>query len=418
MYRFLRTTLSFLLVLFCCAPEVQSTPQAGSFFVRPVFPSTQFTPPSGNQFASALLKHLYEHFKLENETPTDVFSTTDRTISYYPIVVSGSQMTVKVEQDVRGIIQHVGFNFFTPQDRQTFEDVGVFLERYLLFLYSESEEQRKMHLTADRVDISYNDILFGHLGSQNLGTVIRVLSDPSNIRFSTQEYRIRFSCQDAEGNKLSIELPARFDLIRGMDKKELDEQLNTAIRELVPGVSQPSRPAPHEVSPYRNNVVQTQQTELYPGISSQRFFLPTNQIYIPVNDPDYPLESLKNILLAPPNELRKTLILDHQMYDREETVSQTDLGALVQFLSENHDIYVGFELLENNTIQSTQIFKNRTYATLHMLTINWPKNLHWSDTNTLNARLFTYIRHDNVKNLFGEYIEKLNRAPVRIEIND
>ena len=385
-------------------------------------------------FESELVGHLFEIYKLATRKPVATINPgkPDDTTRYLFSPGSHADLPlVKMRKSTRDRITHIGFDFFTPQEKTALEPVGDFLERYFLLLHAASGVDHGAFVTADGVSIEINRIRFGDLGSIDLDTLIKRIRHRKSIalkkiyleKLQPAKHVERFilTLMDAEGNQISIDMPARRDLISGKDKKELDDEFSAALHALpVQPLKEPAYQPPDTISltGYRDSLYISQETDLMPGLRARTYYIKKDGLVKRLYDAAYPLESLANELLHPMRLLDISLDLVHVVYGQTQNQYTINLAQLIYYLEANHAVYLGFEHRDAITFKSTHVFKDRGYNTVHLLVIDWPQDFLWSaaDTLRLPAVLFSNIRFDNVNDFFGQYIEKYDGPDIQVRI--
>ena len=104
-------------------------------------------------------------------------------------------------------------------------------------------------------------------------------------------------------------------------------------------------------------------------------------------------------------------------YSNQDSYFVADYSQMLYLLSQDHDVYLGFEEDKGN-VMATLVFVNRYFHHLHMLSIDNVQELLLNSTGAhTTATLYSYIRNDNVEDLFAPYIEGSGRR-IPISINN
>ena len=376
-------------------------------------------------FESAQLLQLYDSYRLgypgsKSRTPARFIDSIR--VDFFEPAVLNDLPRIKMHRTEENHILHIGFDFFDNQEEESLFPIGHFLERYLLHVLTLQPSNRSAYVLADRIRILANDVQYGNLGSLDLNTLIKALYHRRILHVDHHDggHIVRF--EDKDKNQFIIEIPSRLELISGKDKKELDDAFARVLQRLTqapPSTRLPETTAIQDLTPYQTPLFAGKESALIPGMLSRSYFLRDSGVFKRAYDKEFPLESLANELQYPLHMPDVSLLLVHKTYDRQYNAYEIDLATLIYTLSPTSEIFVGFETDNNGLVKSTQFFKDKTYNSIHVLSIDWPPELLWaSDHSSLSAVLYSHIRLDNVKELFGQYIKEYDKEKINIQINN
>ncbi len=135
-------------------------------------------------------------------------------------------------------------------------------------------------------------------------------------------------------------------------------------------------------------------------------------------DPNYLKESISNFFLEP-NYSRSpiTVNLTFMSQSGKKEPAQLPLKNLIKYFLFDYDTYIGFENSSSDTIKTIAIFVSKKFTHLHLMRTDIPaESVFSSEPSTVNAKLNTNIRFDNVKEIFAKYIRRnTKKVPVKIE---
>ena len=416
-------------------------------------------------FASAQLEKLYQRLALERATVVrDVPVGEDAALRMRVLrtVYRGRLLTVKMHVSARRHVSHIGFAFFEPEETEQLGLVALFLERQFLHYHTKDVAARIASMRIDQVRVTHNGVPYGDLGFTRFDAVTGVIRGRTSFGMTMQTSddlpTYRFTCLDTDGNRLTVTFPARYDLMTGLDKVELEEALAETLRTLPSSAEAPSawpKRDGNALTPYADALYQTTSKEFFPGLRSTVFFTQRGPALFPVRDALYPLESLNNLFARPVATDSVTLDVTYRRYGFQQESVRVDLASLMHHFSRDYEIYVGFEGLTDgghdasilaakdapmpemvnravdhseagaaagaaampDTVRALLIFAHRDFAHLHLMTIDWPRVwLLENKPRLAQAILYAYIRRDNINTLFAPYEERHDkRFPVYLD---
>jgi predicted nucleic acid-binding Zn finger protein len=98
-----------------------------------------------------------------------------------------------------------------------------------------------------------------------------------------------------------------------------------------------------------------------------------------------------------------------RMYGNREKQYQLSLSDFFCYLKDDFDAYVGIEKCTPEELNFTVMYRSKYYNCYHLLYVQTaPENI-FDRKERLQATLHTYIPNQNIKNLYGEYIENDKR---------
>lgn len=359
-------------------------------------------------FASASLERLHERLSLRQATlvqDTLRDEPDSLRVRLLNTTYRGKSLLVKVVQEADHLVTHIGFDFFNRDEVALLDPIGHFLEKQLLDYYTLDVSERIASMQADRVTLELNGVIYGRLGFTDFEIVDQVIQNRTTLQLSSDVFRYHFTCADSVGNELAVTIPARLDLIAGKDKKELDDALERALRALASSGSDSvgyEAPDLSRLRLYADTLYLYQSGVLHPGLHADLFYERRDTALVLLRDEHYPLESLNNLLLRPTRHDSVTLQIVHVGYGWEKKEYAVDLGRLIRYFMEKHDLYLGFEDIALDTARVTLVFTHRRYRHLHLMTMDWPAaTFPPRMPRVVSARLYSHIRRDNARALFS-----------------
>ena len=366
-------------------------------------------------FASQRLSNLFSAMDLAGQTPREVKNKRPGSgqLAYLGTFSEGILLPLEIEMSELGCITHVGLDLFTEKEQAGLGRIGNFIERYMLELIALDISMRPSVSQADNVVFTFNGRNNPELTSRQLQQILNLFREKTQIQHQVDNFTYRFETTDPFNNHFVMHFPANAGLVSGMDKQEMEDQL-VAHMTASPG-SRPrtcQNPQLYSLSPY-GKLLRSSTKEIHPGIRSEFFFTSEQQL---LRDPQYLYETLNNLLLCPPDQPAHPLRVELKTYKGDGLPLNIDLASVVYYFLDEHTPYAGFARTDQDEIRGTLVFKNENFDYQHLLIIENLESTLSATPPLLSASLYLYIRNDNVKNLYGTYLDRQG-AKMPVEIN-
>ncbi len=358
-------------------------------------------PDRASSTMSAVVRQLFDHFELGTANVTEV-GRIPNSLQY---VVEG--LPVRVRLGPEGGVDDVGYLLFKPEEHERLAPVAGFVERYVLQLLMHSPGEQLAMLDGDNVLILLNGIRFGHIGFEDVRGLVDVIERRQSCTLRDADFRLTLECTGGEGRRAVIDMPARIDLIQGLDKGELGEKLWAALTSLEPQQVSSTCEFPEvALIPYRGSIYSTPPEELHPGLRSERFYRREGANYELLRDDQLFWENLTNFIACPAPDNPFAISIVQAMYGSFKELDGVGLSDLIYFLSRDHTMYIGFDRNDEGYVRATVIFKHTYYAYQHMLIIDTIADERRQIVlEASSATLYTHLRSDNVRSMYGQYID-------------
>lgn len=148
------------------------------------------------------------------------------------------------------------------------------------------------------------------------------------------------------------------------------------------------------------------------------FFEGKGNEYQLLNSLQYAEQSITNFLLDTSNTMSDYRI-NLSIKSNDNYNFSIGYRQLVDFFKETCNIYCGFESIENEIVTAVVVFENMEYNHIHLLSLKFSRNFLWQRSlERVDADLFTYIRRDNVRNIFSIKDNDPFREKYKIKINN
>lgn len=188
----------------------------------------------------------------------------------------------------------------------------------------------------------------------------------------------------------SIVFPSNINLLRGMDKKDLEDEFSMKLNQDF--VEIPQRMKFPNAKPFKNHIYVETGTGLFSGhFNSDVYLSNLNGNYYPVFSSDLPVESFSNIFTC--NIFGEYNVqLTRILYGNKKVNEMVSLKKIHSILAENCFVYFGLESCQNNIIKATIIYYNPVYNYSHMLVTEADGSIIFKNKNAvIKGTLYTYI---------------------------
>ena len=316
--------------------------------------------------------------------------------------IHGHKIPVIIETNQQLAIIHIGVEIFQRFKRFFHVYPYCAVERLMLELLL-NYDQAEQILKSDGVSISLDGEPFGSLGFDRIEQVLSVMLVVNKYQNTWQDYRYILKCKH-DGHLLQWVLPAREELIKGYDKRELDQRL---IRYVLDNYSVAHKDDwRNELHQLENGLWVKTGYDFFQGISTRRYYVINDYQREPVFSEKYPDESILTYLQEP--GLSAPVVLLNLRYKTvPDTTINIEYSRILHALEIQHTVYAGIEEIVDSVYRLVVVFENNNFAHIHLMSLTLPLTLFKSDTLTVHADFYPNIRRDNVKDIFStENVDK------------
>jgi len=308
------------------------------------------------------------------------------------------------------VITHLGLSIFNSKSiNNSFPELNQFIERtFLDYLLTNSFEKVLQTTKESSIEMYYNQMKYG----SPLFKDIHILEDyfegktDYSVKHDSLLYFVKFT--NANGEVFQINFPANNTLLTGMDKAELSDYLYNALTHAKDSVVK-------EWPAYNNSLIKDKDifirkgSSIFPGISSDVFYLKYEEKYVPLFDKQYLKESFSNFFLCyPVNEKRLRIHIEYKMYGNISKSIEIGVANLLNLFSKDYELYFGIEDSASNKLRGTLVIYNRKLNYIHILDIQTDEQTLFGGKSSISGKLFSFIPMDNIKSFFGKYKGDLN----------
>jgi hypothetical protein len=316
-----------------------------------------------------------------------------------------SNLPLKVEYDTTGRVSHLGLSLFpdSVKTHKLTKPLYDFQERLFLevFLQGEETKARKL-LQENKVQwLDYSQSLSVGSFFNSLENSLRLASMDSIEYVMSKDSLTWTSEWRGKDSNFKLRFPANYDLISGMDKKEIETVFAKQLQSFqCTGVSTPS------VKGNLGDLEQLNHSNYVLRGNSLSVKARNNNVYFGVlYDSNYPEESIANLFNYPDPQRSKGLDLQiqHIVYGGDSLSHRIKLSDFQCFIGEDYDVFTGIAKCSVDTVEFSIIYKSKWYNYEHLLIVKTTPQILFDKTEPLKAVFYTFIPNHNIKNLYKEY---------------
>lgn len=320
--------------------------------------------------------------------------------------INGDTLKVKVLYNEDHKVSHLGLQMF-KFDYQLYFSPSVinFIERTLLedLLWDNTTYINKKN-KEDRIQLFKNNKVLGEIGFNKINEIIPIIKN--EFAFSLKQVGLEYTAElKNDKGMIKMIFPATNTVISGMDKIEYGEQVMVSLKNFKKSEKINSKiPLKEQLKTYKDDIKVRVGNSYFKSITSTKYYKVTDDVVQPLFSKEYPLESFCNIFLMPIEANKKIqLNITHKIYGDEKFDYKVNLNDFISFFNTEFEFYFGIEEKTDENMSGTLIIFNRKLNFVNLLYVNTNKNTLFGDIPIINAKLYTNIPSDNIKNLFADY---------------
>lgn len=358
-----------------------------------------FSVTAQEEFVALSLHHLYD--QLPNSCKKQLLEKKECEFAF-----KGMNYRLRSEMD-GNLITHIGLNVFNDSIHKLRKNVLYnFIEReFLKFILSDNLE-RNARFKEDHVYLfSENSIHESELlNSPDL--IQRFTGNIVGISFIQDSIRCKILFTNSKGEKLGMIFPVNNSIIRGMDKKELDEEI---ISQLSKDRDNQSLHKRNQNCDYLNkgDLLFCKGENFYiENFSSDIYYKKVNGSLSLVFDKNYVSESFSNLFISElTNNNPITLNFKMKSYANTDKVISLQLNKFLSKFDDNCKFYFGIEDNNNAHLRGTLLIYNQELNYLHLLDIRTDAEKLFGNFGQVTGTFYPFIPTDNIKNIFRRDID-------------
>lgn len=302
---------------------------------------------------------------------------------------------------------HVGFSLFSKETKNlTNSEICNFIERLFFKLYLlDTKKSEIKYLTDKKIVLKINNIDYSKSSFTKFDVILNGITMPSEFTINNDGNKFYVSFIFDKENLLELIFPTSRELIFGLDKKEFDQEVSSLLSKNTDDNNYNKTQSVVDgslLSKYKNSIYVKKGTMFYSNkLSNDAYYAKEKgNIYYPVIDSKFPLESLSNILLGLTTQNPK-IHVKHHMYGNFTPDYSIRLNKILNCFNDGFNLYTGAQKLDNNQIQGVLVFHNHIYNYIHMLIVKIEDEtaIDNIDNIILNANFYSNIPQHNIKNL-------------------
>lgn len=299
---------------------------------------------------------------------------------------------IRVKTNGLGDISHIGYRIFDRELAASYGSMGAFydfIERYFLELDLEiGEKKAAERIFLDKVVCSRGNIDMRHLVTEKTGFSIH--------HVGRRGYKVQWFLDD---DTLELLVPADCQLIIGANAIELEHIFERDVKRMIP---EPYECPDDEKSiPDGEYGIVDSGSYLSSEIRSDLYCYRQKDSLKLVVDPDYPIESIKNILLTGDfmRDISMALTIDQYGYQKSQ-VSITLQQYIKYCRQEGCTMYVGIKTHAENKVTATVFALNNELGYNHVLAVDFPVGILAGRPISIRGTAYVYIPLQNVTEKF------------------
>ena len=228
--------------------------------------------------------------------------------------------------------------------------INSFVGREFLKFILDDNKARELRCKEDHVYIYYANIFQGFSLLKTTEPISKVISDISRISIKQDSLKYTVVLANSRGEKIGVEFPATNELISGMDKKELDENIFTYLSTDIPAYSNlKQRQVDCSFNSKEELLVGEGENFIIKDFSSYKYYKREKDTIKLVYDKKYISESLSNLFLAgEPTNHQIFIDLKIKGYGNQDKNTLMAVDNLLTHFDSTFKFYFGIEDKSDN----------------------------------------------------------------------
>lgn len=373
-------------------------------------------------FVSNELELLYTELSQYHKNQVEIIDGNNNHnsfLTYYStfIKIHDQQVNVIIEKSYDSLITHLGINLFQEYPGNYSKFIYQFTERYLLKTLLQKENIPFAEI--DGLSMLLNDKLYSPTES-NKKSLLSLINNFTSLRLSKQSDSFRLDITDDSLNNLELIFDIKYELITGMDKKELDEMVFTGLSGgSGAGENRDSilMPLAGQLKKLGENIYVDKDDQLIDGISNSRYFIIRDAKPEILFEKKYPEQSVKNIFYEPMLAKTTTIItVKQKLYGGRTVQYETSLNDFSNYFKENCELYTGVESISGDSIRAMLVYYETDLKLLHLAVVDLNyTDLFKQNSISIACQLYANIRTDNISNIFKEYTNRKEKIKIKLD---
>jgi hypothetical protein len=297
-------------------------------------------------------------------------------------------------------IAHIGLYLSgESQKKSGLTDVHYFVETCLLnFILLPSSLEIQRYIKKNEISFLLNNKSIPFEVKEITSFIAVLLTQKFSIDF--QNYFFIANWETESGENFAMKIPADINLIKGMDKSELELDLIRKMKDKPIDVYEPKIDNKQLKRLASGLYIQTGQNFSTDDFRSDIYLTKkTASNYEPVFASQYPVESFSNLFICN-LKIQSRVEVIGMLYGEKKRMEDLTLDELQSFLAENNEVYFGLLSHEEKILKATVIYFNPMYRYIHMLVTETDEQSLFNDNenNTIQATLYLFIPRTDINN--------------------
>lgn len=307
---------------------------------------------------------------------------------------------VFVHQSKEKVIDHIGLRLF---DHKMVEKqhtlIFYFVERYILeLLLSETDAVAQNRLQLERVKLSSDIPMKGTL-RKDLQAIAAAFSTNLSYFLSNASNRYKLLCMNGQQTVLSIDFPARYELITGYTKLEAENAIYMNLLAYKP--TDTSVPAGTDFQEKESGIYTTNNDYyMMDNIVSTSYYKKDGDTYQAIFSHNLPVESACNLFNSG-IDYGATVEVTQSLYGNKSNTYEVPLNRLTSYLrSQKCSLYTAIQRMEKDKIHGALMAVNPELGYQHILTFTLDKSIIPNiKGKTIKMKMFSYVPIHNIASI-------------------
>lgn len=307
-----------------------------------------------------------------------------------------------------GAVVQIGVHLFSDEVKSIQNPIVVErVERLWLELLLRRNKESQISLLKEYgIRIVLNGYMFGRGQFQSLGDAISIIRHSSSVSLSTGGRELDLSVSDSTGNVLHFYLPADRDFLSPHDKKEAEDILRQKLSEADDRYV-PVKYEADNITMSNGMMVSGGGCYMIDSLRNDIFLHKENNAVTPVFNKEYPVESLRNMLMSVIQSDRLSdwyASVRFRSYSRTQDKVLIPVGTLLMFLRhQGLDVYTAKYDSNTENIRILMVMHHPVYQYIHMILFTVPSDAFQSEgRKVMDAEMSMFIPQNTIRNLFGD----------------
>ncbi len=314
---------------------------------------------------------------------------------------------VEMKKDIFGRVGFIGLHLFDEETRKGYASpVYDFMERYLLELLLLSEEDRRVKLYEDKVEVLLDGMAY-EKGMRRLTDFVLFVGGESPFSIQSDSAGYKAGWRVSVGT-VALVFPKQYELIFGSDKAEMEKGLMEELARVEAKRTLWDTLPVKDLLPTarKGYYVRRGTSYLIPELQTDTYYKQLDaERCVLIFEKGLPGESLANLFQEGfYGDRRVAMKIKHRCYGNQITEFEVDVQNWVEYCRKQKCyIYFGPETLNDTEISGTVLVVNPDLGYNHILYFRCATDIFDRKRPSMDVDLYTYVPTHNIKDLFYDY---------------